>query len=601
MPTSEPNQEKKNVPVSLREGTRGIWRHTRQYRNELIMLAFLGLISAAANGAVPYIMGRFFDALINLSQGRSSGGAFPFWTLMLAIWAGIQIVANGIDWVMDRTRRKIDAEAHLAIQAEGFVHLFKLPLTYHANEHINAVLSKISMAGWRISSIMQNAIQIGPQLLSVAIGIILAATISLPMAGVLATGVLVYVILLVFMLRPIAAIDHKAHESWNEYWNDAASAAQQVAAMKQAVAEEYEITKVRTNLAKKTAQLWYSLEKIWSNVGFFQRVIVFLTQLTVFIASASSVANGSMTVGDLIALNGYALMFFGPFVALGQSWQTIQNGLTAAGQLERVFEEKEEEYHPVDATTPNERSGRIVFDHVSFQYGTEQVEVLSDMSFTANPGEVIALVGKSGGGKSTTVSLVSGYYFPNTGSVSVDGLDTHRWDLADLRKRIAVVPQEVALFNDTIRSNICYGSFDASEEKIAHAAHEAHIDEYIASLPDGYQTLVGERGIKLSVGQKQRIAIARAILRDPEILILDEPTSALDSETERFVTGALEKLMHGRTTFIIAHRLSTVRKAGKILVLKEGRIAESGNHDELMNIENGTYRHLYELHIGLHE
>lgn len=595
------SEQEKSTPVSVREGVRGIWRHARPYRGQFVVLTFLGLISAIANGAVPYVTGRFFDSLIALSQGKTDAETFPFWATMLALWAGIQIVANGIDWVMDRSRRKIDAYMHLNIQTEGFIHLFRLPLAYHANEHINAILSKISMAGWRISSIMQSIIQIAPQLLSVLIGIVLAASISVPMAGILTVGVFVYVILLLFMLRSAATIDHRAHESWNKNWDDAASAVQQATSVKQAAAEEYEIAKVRTSLSVETAGLWYSLEKIWSNVGFFQRVIVFLTQLAVFIASVHSVTNGSMTVGELIALNGYALLFFGPFVALGYSWQTIQNGLTAAGQLERVFEEKEEEYHPAGAIVPTERSGRVVFDQVSFNYDEKKLEVLSDVSFVANPGEVVAFVGESGGGKSTAASLLSGYYFPNTGSVSVDGIDTRNWDLTDLRKRIAVVPQEIALFNDTIRNNICYGSFGASEEQILHAAHEAHIDEYIATLPDGYQTLVGERGIKLSVGQKQRIAIARAILRDPEILILDEPTSALDSETERLVTSALEKLMRGRTTFIIAHRLSTVRKAGKILVLKEGHIAESGSHDELMAIEHGTYRHLYELHIGLHE
>ncbi len=588
-------------PVTLREGVRGIWRHALPYRNSLIGIAFLGSISAVANGSIPYITGRFFDALISLSQGNPDTGAFPFWATMLALWAGIQIVANSIDWAMDRARRKIDSYLQITTQAEGFVHLLKLPLTYHTSAHINAALSKINMAGWRISSIIQNLIQIGPQFLSVAVGIILAATISVPMASVLATGVLIYIILLIFMLRPVAAIDHEAHEVWNESWNDAASAVQQAASVKQSTAEEYEIVKARENLSGRTAHLWYSLEKIWSNVSFFQRIIVFLTQLTVFIASASAVANGSMTIGELIALNGYAMLFFGPFVALGTSWQTIQNGLTAAGQLERIWIEKEETYKPINAVIPTERSGRVVFDNVSFNYGDEKLEILSEVSFTANPGEVVALVGESGGGKSTLVSLISGYYFPNVGAISVDGVDTRHWNLTDLRKRIAVVPQEVALFNDTIYNNIRYGSFNASEEQVAHAAHEAHIDEYIAELPDGYQTLIGERGIKLSVGQKQRIAIARAILRDPEILILDEPTSALDSETERFVTSALEKLMHGRTTFIIAHRLSTVRKAGNILVLKDGRIAESGNHQELMNIEHGVYRHLYELHVGLHE
>jgi ABC-type multidrug transport system fused ATPase/permease subunit len=502
---------------------------------------------------------------------------------------------------MDRSRRKIDSYVHLDIQTEGFVHLLKVPLAYHADGHINAILHKISMGGWRISSIMQNVIQLAPQLLSVVIGIVLAATISVSMALVLAVGVFIYSVLLFFMLQPVAAMDHIAHEFWNESWDDAAAAVQQVDSVKQAAAEAYETDKVRTNLSKKTTKLWYSLEKIWSNIGFFQRSIVLLTQFTIFIASANFVAHGSMTVGGLIALNGYALLFFGPFVALGSSWQTMQNGFTAAGQLERIFLEKEEVYHPVDAVTPTEQSGRVVFDHVAFNYGDQKLEILSDISFTAHPGDVVALVGESGGGKSTTISLISGYYFPHTGSVSVDGVDTRSWDLTALRKRIAVVPQEVALFNDTIYKNICYGSFDATEEQVAHAAREAHIDEYIASLPDGYQTLVGERGIKLSVGQKQRIAIARAVLRDPEILILDEPTSALDSETERFITSALEKLMRGRTTFIIAHRLSTVRKAAQILVLKDGRIVESGTHEALLHIENGTYRHLYELHVGLYE
>lgn len=588
-------------PISFRDGVRGVWRHARAYRGKLFLLALLGLVSAGANGVVPYVTGRFFDALITISEGKTASSTMlPLWASMLIAWAVIQIIANSTDWVMDRSRRKIDTSMHLAIQTEGFIHLLKLPLAYHANEHINAALSKISMAGWRISSIMQSVIQIAPQLLSVAIGIVLAATISVPMAGILVTGVTVYITLLVFMLRPIAAIDHAAHETWNTNWDAAASAVQQASSVKQATAETYEIAKIRTS-AEQTSGLWYSLEKIWSNVSFFQRVIVFLTQLAIFIASVGSVSNGSMTIGDLIALNGYALLFFGPFVALGHSWQIVQNGLTAAGQLDRIFEKKEEIYRPAGAATTEEHSGKIIFEQVSFHYGEERDNVLSDITFIANPGEVIALVGESGGGKNTTISLISGYYFPSSGTVSVDGIDTRKWNLSDLRKRIAVVPQEISLFNDTIRNNICYGAFEATDAQIEQAAHEAHIDEYIASLPNGYQTLVGERGIKLSVGQKQRIAIARAILRDPEILILDEPTSALDSETERLVTSALGKLMQNRTTFIIAHRLSTVRKADMILVLKEGRIAESGNHEKLIHIENGIYRHLYELHIGLHE
>jgi ABC-type multidrug transport system fused ATPase/permease subunit len=210
------------------------------------------------------------------------------------------------------------------------------------------------------------------------------------------------------------------------------------------------------------------------------------------------------------------------------------------------------------------------------------------------------LVGESGVGKSTTISLISGYYFPTQGNVLIDGIDTRKLNLTTLRQQIAVVPQEVALFNDTLLANIRYGSFGASHENVVRVAREAHMEEFISGLPHGYETIVGERGIKLSVGQKQRVAIARAILRNPAILILDEPTSALDAHTEQIVTEALEKLMRGKTTFIIAHRLSTVRKADVVLVFQKGKIVEKGTHNELVAKEGGVYRRLYDYQIGLH-
>jgi ABC-type multidrug transport system fused ATPase/permease subunit len=346
--------------------------------------------------------------------------------------------------------------------------------------------------------------------------------------------------------------------------------------------------------------LWYKLERNWSNVEFFQRTIVFLTQLTVFILSVGLVANGTISVGQLVALNGYSLMFFGPFVSLGHSWQTMQNGITAAARAEEMFKKEEEVYLPKDIVSLKNIMGHVQFENVSFRYGPDQPEILSDINLDIKPGQVVALVGESGVGKSTSISLISGYYFPATGSVLIDGIDTRKLDLKNLRQQIGVVPQEVALFNDTLMANIRYGSFGATDEEVLRAAKEAHMEEFISGLPMKYNTIVGERGIKLSVGQKQRVAIARAMLRNPAILILDEPTSALDAQTEQIVTGALEKLMHGKTTFIIAHRLSTVRKADVVLVFQKGKIIEKGTHGELIAKEGGEYRRLYELQIGLH-
>src|SRR3989344_3911317 len=590
-------------PTTFKEGVAGVWRHIAPYKSLATAIAVLGVLSSAANGAVPYVTGRFFDALIALSQGQDVMALWglPTWGLLLGIWALVQVVANATDWVDDRKRRAIGAKVHLRIQAEGFVHLFQLPLAHHANEPMNAVLSKFSNAGWRISNIITTVVTIAPQLLSVLIGITLAATISTLLAGVLAFGVLIYVVLLARMLRSSAKADDVAHKTWNDSWNDAAAAVNQITSVKQATAEAREIEKTRGRLLERAFGLWYHMELLWSNVGGFQRVIVFLTQLTVFVLSVDLVASGELTIGELVALNGYALMFFGPFVQLGYSWQIIQNGLTSAGQIERISGEPIENYHPHPDFKAPPATGAVVFSDVNFRYEDGQPMILKGASFETAPGTAVALVGESGAGKSTIAQLISGYYFPTEGGVTIDGVKTSDWDLTELRSRIAVVPQEVALFNESIEANIKYGSFDATHEAVAKVAQHAHIDEFIATLPQKYETMVGERGIKLSVGQKQRVAIARAMLRDPRILILDEPTSALDAETERYITASLDELMQGRTTFIIAHRLSTVRKADLILVLKDGVITERGTHDELLAIPDGVYRHLYELHVGLHD
>jgi len=281
------------------------------------------------------------------------------------------------------------------------------------------------------------------------------------------------------------------------------------------------------------------------------------------------------------------------------NWQNIQNGLVRIEQAEKILAMPTEVYSPVNASPLVEIKGDIEFRNVHFNYSKKDGDVLKDVSLKIKAGEVVALVGESGAGKSTLIDLISGYYFAQKGKVLIDGVDIKKINLNVLRENIAIVPQEVSLFNDTIKTNIKYGSFNASDEDVQKAAEGAYADMFIQKFPKKYKQIVGERGIKLSVGQKQRVAIARAILRDPNILILDEPTSALDPRVERFISDSLKELMKDRTTFIIAHRLSTVRDADRILVFDEGKIVEEGKHEELMNIENGIYRKLYSLHVGL--
>lgn len=595
------HEEQNESPVSFQEGVRGIWRHARVYRGVLSFIAIFGLISAVANGVVPYVTGLFFDALIVLSRGETVHAAgLPYWMILLALWALTRVVADSVDWWTDRRRRWLNTHLHLDTQGASFIHLLQLPLSFHTDEHLQEIFARVNAASWRTSSIMETIIQVSPQLLSIIIGISFAVSINPTLAAILAFGVVAYAIVLIILLRGTAEIDIIAHHAWSESWDDASAAIAQALSVKQATAEQYEIARIRKSMMTDVPGLWYKNEITWSRINLWQRVIVFFTQFTVFVVSAYFVAAGIISVGELVALNGYVLMFFGPLVSLGNSWQVMRNGLTSAGSLERIFAREQETYHPDDARNLGAEHGLVKFDDVTFRYEKEQSEVLSHLSFIAKPGQTVAFVGESGVGKSSAISLLSGYYFPTEGRVLVDGIDTRQWDLLALRSRIAVVPQEVALFNDTIRVNIRYGSFDAPDSAVEHAAREAHIEEFILQLPKQYDTIVGERGIKLSVGQKQRIAIARAILRNPEFLVLDEPTSALDIETERLVTSSLEKLMRGRTTFIIAHRLSTVRRADQILVLKDGSVVERGSHADLL-ARDGIYRKLHDLHVGLYE
>ncbi len=342
-------------------------------------------------------------------------------------------------------------------------------------------------------------------------------------------------------------------------------------------------------------------EIIWRRIRFLQRISVVLTQFGVFVGSVYFVANGHMTVGELVALNGYSAMVFGPLASIAMNWNTIQNGLTNIHDVGELMHTEIEAYERPDGAVPAEWKGDIEFHAASFAYpDAPERTILSGVSFEIKGGETVAFVGESGVGKSTAIELIGGYYYPTSGEVLVSGVPTSKLPLRPLRERIAVVPQEPVLFNDTVISNIRFGRANATDAEVVEAAKKAFAHEFIETFPEKYNQLVGERGVKLSVGQKQRIAIARAILRDPKILILDEPTSALDAKTESQITTSLEELMRGRTTIIIAHRLSTVRKADNIVVFEGGKVVEQGKHTDLIAKENGVYRKLYEYQIGLH-
>ena len=344
---------------------------------------------------------------------------------------------------------------------------------------------------------------------------------------------------------------------------------------------------------------WVKVIDQWAKVMPTTTWLITLSTILILFFGGQQVIAGQITVGAIVAFNAYVLM-------LGEPAQQLTNLVNQAGETvagtQRVFEilDRHPEIEtPQDAVHPGALRGRVEFREVSLKYLDEKTASLTGVSLQVEPNQIVALIGPTGSGKTSLVNLIPRFYDVTSGAVLVDGHDVRTLDLVDLRRQIGIVLQTSLLFSDTIRGNIAYGRPDADEQEILAAAEAAQAHDFITSFPNGYDTVVGERGVTLSGGQRQRVAIARALLMDPRILILDDSTSSVDTQTEKLIQAALDRLMEGRTTFVIAHRLSTVRRADLILVLEQGRIVQRGTHAVLLR-EGGLYREIYDLQLADH-
>jgi len=363
--------------------------------------------------------------------------------------------------------------------------------------------------------------------------------------------------------------------------------------------EDYETERFKVANREVLTHWVYVIDQ-WARIMPLSNFLIALGTMLLLWVGGPMVVSGQITLGELVAFNSYVLLLGAPAQQLTQLVEAAGEATAGIRRVFEVLDHAPEIQSPPNAVVLNQLRGEVEFRNVSLNYKDERTSALEEINLKVKPNSIVALMGQTGSGKTSLVNLIPRFYDVTAGGVFVDGRDVREMDLVSLRKQIGIVLQTSLLFSDSIKANIAYGRPDASEEEVFAAARAAQADEFIRGFPNGYETIVGERGVTLSGGQRQRVAIARALLMNPRILILDDSTSSVDTETEKLIQSALDTLMEGRTTFVIAHRLSTVRRADLIVVMDKGRIVQRGAHKELIR-HDGLYRQIYDLQLKGHE
>ena len=515
------------------------------------------------------------------------------WCVALLV---IYLVQAIMQYFMQYQGHVVGVRMQADMRRDVFEHLQKLPFSYFDEHKTGVIMSRIVNDLMDISEFAHH----GPEdlfisLVSVVGSFIILCTINIPLT-LITFAVLPFLILFVVKKRTAMTIAFRKTRIEIAEVND--SLENSIAGVRVARAftgEQEEAKKFEENNQRYVTvreRAYRVMAEFFSGTNF----LTSLMNVVVLTGGGYCVYRGVINVGDMVAYMLFINMFVNPIKKLIQFVEMFQNAITGYTRFQELMNIEVEQEEP-DAVDLKDVRGEITFDNVSFQYN-EGKEVLSNISMTFPQGEMVAIVGPSGGGKTTLCHLIPRFYEITQGSICIDGQDIRKVTRRSLRSKIGIVQQDVFLFTGTIFDNIAYGKLGASREEVYEAAKKANIHDYIMSLPEGYDTFVGERGVKLSGGQKQRISIARVFLKNPPILILDEATSALDNVTENYIQDSLDELCKNRTTIVVAHRLSTIKNADEIIVMDRDGIQERGTHTQLLEKDNGIYRELYEAQFA---
>ncbi|MCH5165556.1 MAG: ABC transporter ATP-binding protein [Clostridiales bacterium] len=507
---------------------------------------------------------------------------------------GFYLLKAGLNYFMHSWGHIVGVRMQADMRKELFSHLQKLPFAYFDDNKTGVIMSRMTNDLFQVSELAHH----GPEdvflsLITLVGAFVVLATMNIYLALIVFAFIPFIVLYAILMRKRMNRVYKQSRIAQAEINADIESAISGMRVSRAYNAEAHECEKFdhgNGEFVKCRTKQFKVLGEFHSSMTFFTDFLYF----SVLLVGGLFFYYGKINVGDFTAFVLYISTLITPIRTLVTIYDQIQEGATGFKRFCDIMDEQPEAESP-NALSPDTLTGNIVFDNVTFGYKSadDEAKVIRDFSLTIPAGKTVALVGPSGGGKSTLCHLIPRFYEIESGKITVDGYNLGDLSRFVLRKNIGIVQQDVFLFNGTIKENIAYGDFTASDEDIIQAAKRANIHDYITSLPDGYETNVGERGVKLSGGQKQRVSIARAFLKNPPILILDEATSALDNMTEMLIQDALFKLSEGRTTLVVAHRLSTVKNADEIIVITQNGVEERGTHEKLMAL-GGIYKTLYE-------